>query len=515
MSSIPPKWIEFANKYLALAEGSKSAWFGKLSQKQQEYLKIVLDQLTAKTPVRILPSKSTQHFDFKPSALTQNTTIGDQAVTKPKIETPQTQSITVEFPTSQLKNPIYPQFLANTDQAQPKTLNLSMIMPAPKFDLGIASMSKNPLNQPQAAHFGNQQNLTKSQYIRNKAGIMVKNTIVQAVLIGLVLALPIAGVVFALNNSGSIQAFGSGKKTLPQVFAEPNSTNFGVTDLEFMAWIADFSGLTEAQRTTTSDPDQDGLNNLEEFKFQTIPTNSFTCNNKKLDGENILAQIDPLSCKPINFNDPSVAAKFDGVVSRTKINYRLSLVALDNFLNPKSAQPTISTVPPDSNTQDLDIDYGQNALLQIKGVDPAFKSDHKYEVAWMQSTDSNQLLDRVDQQIVSYPTGAIPGKPGNIYLSGKGLIKADSSDTAILAANIFTKLDRLEPGDQLIFSLKTKDGQTKTFIYKVRSQNLHLASDPNQFKTTKLGNSELTLATPWTDSGSDQRLVIKGILEKS
>jgi hypothetical protein len=256
-----------------------------------------------------------------------------------------------------------------------------------------------------------------------------------------------------------------------------------------------------------SDPDKDGLTNSDEFYFKTIPTNSQTCGNSKLDGENILASIDPASCKAINFNDPAVADRFDGVVSRTKINYRLSLIALDRYKNTKGA-------PVSTGSEEVEIDFTKRATLQIVTKNEAFKADKIYDVTWIENSDRSKVPELAEKQIVAYPTNAIPGQAGNIYLSGKSTSKTDSQDILDSKVNIFTKLDQLERGDMLVLSFKTKTDNPKTFFYKVQTQNLQLASDQKQFGMSKSGNSELTLASPWPDYSPEHRLIVRAILDR-
>lgn len=289
MSNIPLKWIDFAKKYLALPEASKPVWLQKLSPKQQEYLKLILKELSDPAKKSVLTSKPAQNFDLKSRVSNENTTIGSNPASKSNLNhaqnpaqalnlsqakflttnlaqnqnlnlkpnsTPspvfnpqvaESQSFLMEFPNSQLQTSPYPQFSASADQSKPKTLNMSLIMPAQKFDLGIAAKSKKTLKQ--AKQLSVSANLSKQEYLKLKAGSMVKNTILQAFLVVLVLAVPIAGTISALNNSNSVKAIGSGQKSITQVLAEQNVGQVGVSDLDFKVWMADFKDLKDEDKT--------------------------------------------------------------------------------------------------------------------------------------------------------------------------------------------------------------------------------------------------------------------------
>ena len=486
MTNIPQKWIDFALKYEALPTGLKRAWFEKLTQKQQLYLNQVLQSLEFQKnnkPTVIVhnPINTTKpSFDFKLSTPNKNFV---------QISNPNTQE-TLE------------KFEYKTQSVNPKILNMQMVMPNQGFNLGMASSTSQNQTKRHDNHV-----LTKEEYLRSKATQNVKNTLIQTVLVILALALPAGSIAFALNNSSSVKDIGAGKKSFDQVLSERNTLSVDGVDQEFKAWIADFNDIKEDQRSLESDPDSDGLTNRDEFYFKTIPTNSQTCGNSRLDGENILASIDPSSCRPINFNDPATAAKFDGIVPRIKINYRLSLIALDRHKNSKGALSAI-------NSQESDIDFKKGATLQIITKNQNFKSNQIYDVNWVLEADKSKIADLVEKQIVAYPTNAFPGQPGNIYLSGKSTSKTDTQDVLDSQDNIFTKLDQLERGDMLVLSFKTSQDTSKTFFYKVQTQNLQLASDQKQFGMSKTGGLELTLATPWPDYSPEHRLIVRAILDR-
>jgi hypothetical protein len=486
MANIPQKWIDFALKYQALPTGLKQTWYNKLTEKQKNFLNQVLQSLEFQkvnqtSAINNTPASTTKpSFDFK-------------------LTSPNNNFIEIKKPVGVENTELA---VNKTQTVNPKILNMQMIMPNQNFDLGFASKTA---QAPVKRH--DDHTLSKQAYLKSKASQNFKNTLTQLALVILALALPIGSIAFALNNSSSVKDIGAGKKTFAQVLAERSTVNAEGSDLEFKAWIADFNDIKTEDRSPDADPDQDGLTNLDEFLLKTIPTNAQSCGNARLDGENILASIDPASCKPVNFNDPAIAAKFDGVVTRTKINYRLSLIALDRYKNSKAANlPT--------KTEDTDIDFTKNATLQIINKTEAFKASDLHEVAWIQNSDVVKLPELAEKQIVAYPTNATPGQPGNIYLSGKSLLKTDQNDVVDTGTNIFTKLDQLERGDMLVLTVKTKDDKTRSFFYKVQTQNLHLASDQKQFGLSKPGNSELTIATPWPDYSPEHRLIVRAILDR-
>ena len=65
------------------------------------------------------------------------------------------------------------------------------------------------------------------------------------------------------------------------------------------------------------DLDKDGLNNYEEFLIGSMPTNKNSCNTNATDNENLLNLIDPVTCKPIDFDDVGQIQRFKDVLNIT------------------------------------------------------------------------------------------------------------------------------------------------------------------------------------------------------
>jgi hypothetical protein len=216
-----------------------------------------------------------------------------------------------------------------------------------------------------------------------------------------------------------------------------------------------------------------------------------------------LADIDPQTCKPINFNDPSVAQKFDGIVSRTVLNQRLSVIALQRFYE---SFPIMTDA---DRVSSLDIDYSKNATLQLLTSNPDLQKVTPLPVSWAQPTRLDGLVKNLESKLVFYPDLGVVGKSGVSYISGKNptVEMTDSS------SDLFLKLDQLTPEDAFKLTVETKDGQSHNYFYKIKNQNLVLSSDPKQFSAAGK-QSELVLATPWPSNSPEHRMIIKAVLDR-
>lgn len=469
MTDVEVKWLSFAKKYILLTEGEKALWAKKLSDDQRVYLDMLINEIKHgnNTPI-ISQSKKSNSFQ------NLETNVQNQI---------QTQA-----------NP--------TSTNASRTLNMSMIMPTKALDFGMSkAVAPTSMNTIQVADH----NLSKDEYLKKKKAVENKNSIIQAVLVLLVLALPLGSVAFALNNSGGVVKAANGARAMTQVLAENSTLNMSQMDSDYTDWIAGYGDPLLEKNDKNADADSDGLTNIEEMALKTIPTNDRTCNSTRLDGENILAGIDPVTCKPVNFSDPNIAAKYDGVVSRNTINHRLSMIALDRF---HKDNPIISS---EDRAAKLDIDYSKNATLVLLTTNPALTDLEPIQISWGQLMGSKGMIEKLEDSVVIYPDLAVIGEPGVNYISGKHTDK-DNPNSSV---DLFSKLDQLSPGDGFKLTFETKDGKTHNYFYKVKNQNLVLASDPKQFIRSKARDSELILASPWPNNSPEHRMVIRSVLDRA
>jgi len=494
MTDVEVKWLNFAKKYILLSEGEKSVWLKKLSNDQKAYLDKLIQQIQLEKNSANLATSNSSVISAN------NLPISNQVINKSLVATDSKQTNSFQNLKSSAQNQI--QIQANpTSSNTSRTLNMSMIMPTKTLDFGMSkAVAPSSINTVQVAGH----NLSKDEYLKKKKTVENKNSLMQAALVLLVLALPLGSVVFALNNSTGVAKAANGARSMTQVLAENSAINMSQLDDNYNAWIAGYNDLTPENKDKNTDADSDGLTNIEEMALKTIPTNDRTCNSARLDGENILAGIDPVTCKPVNFSDPNVAAKYDGVVPRTTINHRLSVIALNRF---HKDNPIISA---EDRAAKLDIDYTKNATLELLTTNPDLGNLDQIQISWAQLTGTKDMVKKMEDSVVMYPDLAVIGQPGVNYISGRHIDKNNPNSSV----DLFSKLDQLSPGDGFKLSLETKDGMTHKYYYKVKNQNLVLASDPKQFIQSKAKDSELILATPWPNYSPEHRMVIKSVLDR-
>jgi len=103
---------------------------------------------------------------------------------------------------------------------------------------------------------------------------------------------------------------------------------------EYKTWIEQKTG-TEAE--PQDDIDNDQLSNYEEFILESDPISANTCNPEVTDSQNLFAFINPVTCKPIDFNNPQEAEKFEGLISFSNLQQGFLKDVVTETPNPTAA----------------------------------------------------------------------------------------------------------------------------------------------------------------------------------
>jgi LPXTG-site transpeptidase (sortase) family protein len=455
MTKISPEWQKTVDFYLGLSLDQRKKFLQKLNPAQANFLQTLI----AKKPVTISVGADyqTQHENKRqnPETKTSVDQIGTQA---PKAFTP-----------------IY----------RPQT---------PFLPAGISSREINAKSI-----------FSKKEYLKSKKASRNKY-FAKATVIILLFLVPLLGVSYALGLAKPVQEAIVNADSL----AKTGYLSTDKSDQAFVAWFAKNNKTPGLTPDKLGDPDQDTLTNFEEFKIGTLPDKFSSCGNGKGDGENILNSIDPVNCKLVNFNDVDIAQRFETVITRQTLNDRLSLLALDSFkrkkvagVNDSLADITESTKTATAEIPEITLDLEQKGNLSIPILNDGIRQD--YPISWLKSIDRDTLDASIKDGAVFYPGTTLPGEAGNMYLAGRN----DQENKS----NPFNFLDKLNPGDEILVQGTLKNGKSKIFIYKVKSMNIIRASDTRQFNSSKT-LKEITLATAWPRFINDQRLVLKGSLDR-
>jgi len=124
------------------------------------------------------------------------------------------------------------------------------------------------------------------------------------------------------------------------------------------------------------------------------------------------------------------------------------------------------------------------------------------------SINEADIQKAMAEGVAHYPGTAIPGEPGNIYLTGH------SSDYAWNPGNfkyVFRKLNQLEAGDRVVITQTLNSGHKVKFEYQVYDKQVTAVDDPKLWQVDR-GGSVITLVTSWPLDTTRERLMVRGIL---
>jgi len=201
-----------------------------------------------------------------------------------------------------------------------------------------------------------------------------------------------------------------------------------------------------------------------------------------------------------------------GLVAFYVINYSAINVRLDYVFAKRDNTPTVSsaTSTTTATTQTTQNHIGNSdpsgiasPIINIPSDIPASgiyiaKIDTKAPIAWNGTSDNTQEL--LKQGVVHIEGSALPGTPGNVFLTGH------SSDLPWSDGNyktVFALLDKLENGDDIII----KNNNT-FFTYKVYNKQVVKKDEVGNFVATDKEQT-LTIMTCYPVGSSWKRLIVQ------
>lgn len=230
-----------------------------------------------------------------------------------------------------------------------------------------------------------------------------------------------------------------------------------------------------------SDPDQDGLTNSQEFSLGTNPMLFDTDRDGYSDGQEILNGYNPLyEGKLTALQAQIVNAGFD----RNGVESRARLVSTQNRVAGAKYFPVDNFVLDPSKPGNVEIPkLGVNAAVIWSKLFEEMETDLKYGTA-------------------HHPGTPYPGQRGTASIHGHSSGYPWDGNYK----NVFTKLNFLEPGDEVFITVFSTNNQSRRYRYVVKSKQVFAKDDQAQF--ADLGGFNLNLSTSWPVGSARERYVV-------
>ncbi|PID52487.1 MAG: hypothetical protein CR972_02260 [Candidatus Moraniibacteriota bacterium] len=266
------------------------------------------------------------------------------------------------------------------------------------------------------------------------------------------------------------------------------------------------------------DHDNDGLTLLDEYLYDTDPTNPDTDGDGYNDGREVTNGYSPSSEGLLDTNNNNVPdtwerEKFGRVLADEKKDHdNDGLTLLDEYLY--NTDPT---------NPDTDGD-GYNDGREVFGAyDPTVSGDARINmtlvikkinveapIIFSKISNEDVIQKNLQKGVVHYPGTAYPGERGNMYIAGH-------SSNYIWAKGaynyVFKNLDNLLEDDQITVVARLANGKEITYTYLVKLNEEVEPDDARIFADTQ--SQELTLTTCWPLGTNTKRLMIKAYLQEA
>lgn len=234
----------------------------------------------------------------------------------------------------------------------------------------------------------------------------------------------------------------------------------------------------------SNDIDQDGLSNFDEFVLQTNPTLLDSDNDGVSDGLEVISESNPWGTGRMTTDQMKLLESLDLIMINNRISFNVSNQTLLNaFSQPK-------------------IKYD----LETQGTLSIPRLNLQIPIVW--SKDPANFAEDLKRGAVHYPGTALPGEIGIVYVA------AHSSDylwNKHPYTHVFSKLNFLEPGDDIFVDVTGLDGKLYNYRYVVTEENIYKPDDQAQF----IDNYEarLNLSTCWPIGTQRDRYVVSAVLD--
>lgn len=233
-----------------------------------------------------------------------------------------------------------------------------------------------------------------------------------------------------------------------------------------------------------SDPDRDGLTNIEEFYLGTNPFQADTLGDGYADGQKVLAGYNPLYPGRLTADQQKIVAEH---VDLDDVRSRLALRSYERVAGERSDQ----LMP----IQAFNVDPSKPGQIVIPkiGVDAP--------VIW--NRDFARIQDDLKYGTAHHPDTPYPGERGTASIHGHSSGDLWDGDYK----TVFTKLNFLAPGDEVFVTVYDYAGNNRRYRYVVRSAKVYEKKDQEQFTPPEAGYF-LNLSTSWPVGTAYKRYVV-------
>ncbi|OGZ53200.1 MAG: hypothetical protein A3B25_02685 [Candidatus Ryanbacteria bacterium RIFCSPLOWO2_01_FULL_48_26] len=265
------------------------------------------------------------------------------------------------------------------------------------------------------------------------------------------------------------------------VFSPPEENQkvvLGTNAKAFDAWFGKYYVYVNDHDilAANEDADHDGLTNLDEFYVKTNPLKVDTDGDGFDDGREVL-----------NGYNPLYAGRFTADQEKT-VNENLDRTLI-------SSRKAFQNVAGENTARDsYPIDVNKPGNLSIPRLDV------NLPVIWSQ--EFARMEEDLKSGVAHHSGTPYPGERGTASIHGHS--SGNPGDGNFKTA--FTKINFLEPGDEVFVVVYGRDGTSRRYRYVVRSKNVYAKNDPKQFED--LGGYFMNLSTSWPIGTSRERYVV-------
>ncbi|MEN8252514.1 MAG: sortase [Patescibacteria group bacterium] len=282
-------------------------------------------------------------------------------------------------------------------------------------------------------------------------------------------------------------------------------------------WLDKYDVTLDSFIDAKSDIDNDELNLLQEYKYNTNPRDPDTDKDGYDDGREVRNGYSPSGEGLMDTNENNVPDKWEIENNGKLVNDEFDdedkdgLGIYDEYIfgtSPRNADTDgdgYSDGKEVHNGYDPDAPGGARPSVIVE-ID---KIDVEVPVVLSQDATEEVLQKDLDNGVIHYPGMAMPGQRGNVYIAGHSSNFVWSKGAY---NDVFRNLNNLENGDKIVIKSKQQNGKEMTYTYTVTQKEEVAADDSRIFADTQ--SQELTLTTCWPLGTSSKRLMIKAELDE-